>query len=144
MKPDQPWRWVLTHFLRSLMDIKAGEPHPPHRVDVRLQLADRVPDELLGNVLEELAHLGHAEAFRDVYLTTDPDRHERYEEELCAYLDVPSPCRRLARRIETDMQLTVTSNCYFGKIILMASGTTDRQLGRRPVGALTVRREDHQ
>jgi hypothetical protein len=137
-------QWVVHSFLKSLSGLKPREPQPPHKTDVRLQLAEMVIDELPGNDLEELAHRGHAEALRDVYLTTDPNRHERYEEELCAYLDVPSPCRRLTRRIETDMQLTVTSNCYFGKIILMAGGTTDRKLGRRPVGALTVRREGHQ
>lgn len=121
-------RWVPTAFLKSLLDIKLRQPEPPtgSASDYSSQTRCRM------SCLETSSRSWLTEAMpkpsETSGLTTDPNRHERYEEELCAYLDVPSPCRRLTRRIETDMQLTVTSNCYFGKIILMASLTTDRQL----------------
>lgn len=86
MNSDQ--RWIVDAFLKSLQDMQFREPEPPHKIDLRLQLAGMVLDELPGNDLEELASRAHAEALRDVYLTTDPQRHERYEQELRAYIEV--------------------------------------------------------
>jgi hypothetical protein len=80
---------VIVHsFLKSLLGTSPRQPQPAHKTDVRLQLAQMVIDELPGDDLEELAHRGHAEAFRDVYLTPDPDRYDRYDEVLKAYLSV--------------------------------------------------------
>jgi hypothetical protein len=85
MNSDQ--RWILNAFLKSLSDIKPGEPHP-HRIDLRLQLADMVIHEFSGDDIEQMIHRAHAEALREFYLTPDPHRHERYEAACQAYLDM--------------------------------------------------------
>jgi hypothetical protein len=84
MNSDQ--KWIVEAFLKSLIGIKLRGPEPGHKIDLRLQLAEMVLTELPGDDLEELANRAHAEALRDVYLTTDPQRHERYEQELRAYI----------------------------------------------------------
>lgn len=86
MNSDQ--KWIVNAFLESLIGMQFRRPEPPHKIDLRLQLAEMVLTELPGNDLEELANRAHAEALRDVYLTTDPQRHERYEQELRAYIKV--------------------------------------------------------
>ena len=86
MNSDQ--KWIVTHFLKSLQDIKPRSQEKPHQIDLRLQLAEMVLNELPGDDVEELAHRGHAEAIRDFYLAiNDPDRHERYERAVRAYID---------------------------------------------------------
>jgi hypothetical protein len=80
--------WILAEFLKSLADIKLFTPEPLHRIALRLQLADMVLSELPGNDVVEVASRAHAEALRDLYLTDDPRRRERYEEELRAFTSV--------------------------------------------------------
>jgi hypothetical protein len=79
---------IVRAFLKSMLDFRLREPEPGHRIDMRLQLADIVLDELPGNDIEELAHRGHAAAVRNFYLTPDdPDRHETFERAMRAYID---------------------------------------------------------
>jgi hypothetical protein len=85
MNRDQ--KWIVTKFLESLTGMKLKETEPAHKVDYRLQLAEMVLTELPGNDIEELAHRGNAEAVRDFYLMPDPERHERFERAMRAYVD---------------------------------------------------------
>jgi hypothetical protein len=83
-------------YLKSLADIKLRQPEPPHRVDIRLQLADMVLNELPGNDIEELVWRAYAQALRDVYLTDHPQRHERYENAVRSLDVVMHKARRVA------------------------------------------------
>lgn len=86
MNNDQ--RWIVRSFLNSLVDLKLGYSEPSHRIHYRLLVAEMVLDELPGNDIEELAHRAHADALRDLYLTTDPNRHDRYEKALNALIEI--------------------------------------------------------
>jgi hypothetical protein len=86
MNSDQ--QWIVRSFLKSLGDIETREPEPPHRIDLRLQLADMVLTELPGNDPDEVAVRAFVCALRDVYLTTGPQRHERCDMALRGCIDV--------------------------------------------------------